>query len=188
MKKFLLVNNGTSYLAGLKDLLFATDYTVVSYDELAKIHIDDFDVLMLSGGHVLPLVGNESKFQREMDIIKDSGKPILGICFGFELIASAFGLKLELMGEKENGIIDITVDQKDELFSGIDDFKVFESHRWIVKETNRELQALAHSKDGIEVIKHAALPIYGVQFHPEMFLEKTCGSQIFHNFLKIVEA
>ncbi len=184
--KILLVNNGTSYLAGLKDLLLGLPFLTVNYGQLGAIDARDFDAIILSGGHDLPVRGSEKFFEKEMQLIRESQKPLLGICLGFELIASAFGLELELMDTKENGIINIKTSKYDPIFSGIESFKVFESHRWVVKETNEDLIALAYSKDGIEVIKHKTLPIYGVQFHPEMFVDQTCGEKIFRNFLKII--
>ena len=47
------------------------------------------------------------------------------------------------------------------------------------------LPAQKVEKDGIEAIRHKTYLIYGVQFHPEMFVDKTCGDEIFHNFLRL---
>jgi len=42
------------------------------------------------------------------------------------------------------------------------------------------------SRDGFEVIKHSTKPVYGFQFHPEMFEDKTCGDEIFKNTLGLL--
>lgn len=102
------------------------------------------------------------------------------------MIANVFKAELNLMENKEKGIVDIEVIEQDKLFSNIPNFKVFESHRWVVQDAGDNLKALAKSRDGIEVIKHKILPIHAVQFHPEMFVEETCGDEIFNNFLKTI--
>lgn len=116
-----------------------------------------------------------------------SKKPIFGICFGFELIASAFGAKLKLLRKRDKGIADIQVVKKDKIFDNIMTFQVYESHRWVVKELSDKLQVLAVSRDGIEIVRHKSRRIYGVQFHPEMFVQQTCGQMIFNNFLKLIK-
>jgi GMP synthase-like glutamine amidotransferase len=181
--KILIVDNGTSYLPQLITLLGDNIFHVVKYSEISFVIDNDFDAIVLSGGHDFSVSGNEDMFRKEMDFVKNSNKPIFGICLGFEIIASAFGAKLELMEKKERGILDIQITKPDEIFVNIPNFQVFESHRWVIKDPVDEFIVLACSKDGIEAIKHKTKSIYAVQFHPEMFVEKTCGNEIFHNFL-----
>lgn len=61
---------------------------------------------------------------------------------------------------------------------------VFESHRFAIEKISNVIEALATSDHGIEMIKHKDKPIYGLQFHPESFIDKTQGDEI---FLKILE-
>lgn len=185
--KFLLIDNGTSYLLQLEKLLSGHSFRVIKYFELGSVNPMDFDVVILSGGHSFPVQGNDERLRGEIDLVKNFPRPIFGICFGFEIIAHTFGAKLERMENKEKGILDIKITEQDDLFLNISGFQVFESHRWVVREPGENLIALAISKDGIEVIKHKTKPIYGVQFHPEMFVEKTCGDEIFYNFLRFTE-
>ncbi len=179
----LIIDNGTSYLKQLEKLLSGHTVQVIKYSEIDTFKPDDFDAIILSGGHVFTVDGNDEQLQKEMALIKNSTRPIFGICFGFEVIAHAFGAKLELMENKEHGILDIEVMEPDDIFLKISFFQVFESHRWVVKEAPKDFIALARSKDGIEAIKHKTKPIYAVQFHPEVFLDKSCGDEIFYNFL-----
>ncbi len=102
------------------------------------------------------------------------------------MIADAFGAKLGRLPQKEQGILNIEVIEPDQIFLGIPNSQVFDNHHWAVRKLGHELIALARSKDGIEVIKHRAKLIYGVQFHPEMFIEQTCGNEILRNFLHLV--
>ncbi|MFA6421909.1 MAG: gamma-glutamyl-gamma-aminobutyrate hydrolase family protein [Candidatus Buchananbacteria bacterium] len=185
--KILIIDNGTKHLAKLKKLLVDLPFKVVNYSEIDVAHAKNFDVIILSGGHNFPVCGNEGLLKKEINLIKTSKAKIFGICFGFELIAYAFGAKLKPLKNKEHGIIDIKIVKPDEIFSEIDNFQVYEGHRWVIKKADGDLTALAKSKDGIEAIKHKKRPIYAVQFHPEMFVNKTCGDEIFHNFLKLMK-
>ncbi len=185
--KILLIDNGTSYLSQLKNLLSGHMFRVVKYSEINTINSEDFDSIILSGGHSFSVRGNENRLQKEFDLVKNSIKPIFGICFGFEIIAHTLGAKLELMQNKEYGILTIQVVESDKIFLNIPNFKVFENHRWIVKEPVEGMQVLARSKDGIEAFKIRAKPIYAVQFHPKMFIEKSCGDEVFQNFLDSIK-
>lgn len=185
--KILIIDNGTSYLPQLENLLSGHTFQVVKYSEIGTTNSDDFDAVVLSGGHDFPVSGNEERLQKEIDLVINSKKPLFGICFGFEVIARAFGARHEVMQNKEHGILDIQVVEPDEIFLNIPNFKAFESHRWVIKEPVKEMLVLARSKDGIEAFKHKTRPIYAVQFHPEMFVEKSCGDEIFHNFLNSIK-
>lgn len=185
--KFLIIDNGTSYLQQLENLLSKHTFQVIKYSEIGVVSPNDFDVIILSGGHTFSVEGHATQLEKEINLIKKSDQPIFGICFGFEVIAQAFGAKLEFMKSKEHGLLDIEVMESDDIFSNITSFQVFESHRWVVKELPKDFISLARSKDGIEAIKHTIRPIYAAQFHPEIFTEKSCGDEIFNNFLNIMQ-
>lgn len=187
--RVLLVNNGTSYLEQLRTLLSGCEVTVVAYSDIDLITLDSFDVIVLSGGHAFFVDGNSAKLSREIDLVRRCPKPILGICYGFEVIAQTYGAKLELMSKKEHGFLDIQITKPGHIFQDMPlHFQVFESHRWVIKKVDSQLIELARSKDGVEAFKHKKKPIYAVQFHPEMFVEKSCGEEIFHNFLKSIHS
>ncbi len=181
-----IIDNGSKDIAFLKQLVSGHNVSTIPYGEITTSNTDFSDVFVLSGGHTFPIEGNVNKLQREIDLVQSSNKPIFGICLGFELIGHVFGATLREMPHKEHGIIDITIVQNDPIFRSIPNFQVYESHRWVVSELGTELIPLATSRDGIEAVRHVSRPIYGVQFHPEMFVEKTCGDEIFNNFLEQV--
>ena len=185
--KILVIDNGTSYLTQLKSLVSGDDFQVVKYSKIGTVSPDNFDVIILSGGHDLSVTGNGERPQEEIDLVKNCKRPIFGICFGFQVIAHALGAKLEPLETKVRGILDIQVTEMDEIFLNIPNFQVFESHRWVVKEPTGEMLVLASSRHGIEIFRHKTKPIYGVQFHPEMFVEKSCGDEIFYNFLNSIK-
>lgn len=185
--KVLIIDNGTNYLPQLENLLSGHAFQVVKYSEINTINSDDFSAIVFSGGHDFPVNGNANRLQKEIDLVINSKNPLFGICFGFEVIAYAFGARLERMQKKEYGVLNIQVVEPDEIFLNIPSFQVFESHRWVVKEPVDDMMVLARSRDGIEAFKHKSRPIYAVQFHPEMYIKKSCGEEIFHNFLNSIK-
>ena len=185
--KILIVDNGTSYLGKLQDLLAGHHVEIEPFGGPGLDRAGGFDLIILSGGHEMPVMGNEALFEREIELIRQGDIPMLGICLGFELIAHAFGSTLQLMENGEKGIVEIYPSIKSRLFAGIDKLVVYESHRWVVDEISEELVELARSDDGIEMIQHATAPIYGFQFHPEMFPDQTVGDDIFRNLVQEID-
>jgi len=171
--RLLVINNKSNFIESLKNILSKYEVTIVPFNEISLDEIKKFDKIILSGGHSLCVKNHDKDYQKELEIIKKSGKPIFGICLGFELIGYAFGEKLEKIKD-------------DRILFGLNNrFEVYESHRWVIKNTNF-LVPLAKSKDGIEIVKHPDKKIYGSQFHPEVFVEKTQGHKIIENFLEAI--
>lgn len=173
--KILIVDNGSTYLPDIESELGTCTSKSVRYDELDVIKDTEFDGIILSGGHDFPVVGNENRLANEIQLIRATNTPLLGICFGFELIAAAFGARLEHLPTREKGVIDVVVTHQDGIFKGISHFQAYESHRWVVKDLGEQLEELARSKDGVEAFKHRFRKIYATQFHPELHLERVEG-------------
>lgn len=184
--KALIIDNGSSYIQRIPSLLGGDLFDITTYDSISpKV---DYDYYILSGGHYYPIMGHENKYAKEVELIKSTQKPILGICLGFQMIAYSFEASLKRLEIKKQGILDITLLEKsDPLFTGLNAISVYESHRWVVEKLGNDLLPLASSPDGIEIIKHKSKNIYGLQFHPEMFPDQTQGDEIFANFHKIVQ-
>jgi GMP synthase (glutamine-hydrolysing) len=98
-----------------------------------------------------------------LDFIKNTDKPILGICFGCELIARAYDCELFDSGVKNVETQDICFDDKKYCFPA------FEAHRFGIQKVSSQVQVIAHGQnESIEVIQHESKPIIGTQFHPEV--------------------
>lgn len=184
--KILLINNGTKHLKELLSLLKEVGEIVIrgnlDYQDVSQ----NFDLVVLSGGHNCSVVNHGGYYQKEIEFLRGSKIPVLGICLGAELIAYAFGAKLKHLHERERGVTDVEVLKPDAIFDGILSFKVYESHQWAVTQMSGDLMGLARSKDGFEVFKHKNRPLYGFQFHPELFEEQTVGARIFRNLLNFL--
>jgi GMP synthase (glutamine-hydrolysing) len=196
--KILLINNHSKHLKKLQNILKNCKVqdckiTTIDFQKVTLDYATKFDAIILSGGyHVSSVVNHPEVYSNELKIIKKSNKPILGICLGFELIACSYNENLTKRKFLKKDIVPVKILEQDELFNNIPLFhkhiKAYESHIWTLRTLKKssKFQVLAKSKYGIEVIKHKTKPIYGVQFHPEMFKTKTHAYRLIENFIKMV--
>jgi GMP synthase (glutamine-hydrolysing) len=113
-----------------------------------------------------------------------SGLPVLGICYGMQLLAQAFGGKVAPAPKKEFGPAILEVLNSSPLFLGMPPkFQVWMSHGDRVEELPPDFVALARTENSpFAVIAHKHLPIFGLQFHPEV-VHTPLGREIIANFL-----
>ena len=183
----LVINNKTVLLDEIEEKLKGLPHEVKDASE--GITPADYDLIIISGGREHPVVDHEDFYRNELNLIRSAapaGPKILGICLGFELIAYAFGSSLELIEPKESQNVEIKIVRDDAIFANIDTMNVFESHRWRVKTLGKGLIPLATSHYGIEAFRHASLPLYGFQFHPEMAVDERNDNILWKNILSIV--
>lgn len=152
---------------------------------------DDFarhDVIILSGSQrKLADPDTIVEFANEIEFIRHTKKPILGICFGHQLIAQAFGSNVMSAGAMLEGYYMVRKIAEDELFTGLPEkFLVMESHEEYVDEVPYGFEKVADSPNcEIEAMKHTTQPIYAVQFHTERYDDKhPAGRVILENFFK----
>ncbi len=183
--KILLVNNTSMYFQALKELLEKNhDVTCSHIEELKAEMAEGHNVVVLSGGAKYEVVERPDMFEEQIKIMK-SGKPVFGVCLGFQAICHAFGEKIEKLDHEIEGMIEVQKVKNNPALKGIKkNFKVYEGHSWGVKKIKGELITLATSKHCVEMVKHPKLPVYGTQFHPEVQQELD-GKKVLDNFLKI---
>ncbi len=132
-------------------------------------------------------IGSEIKKLGNLpNVIKSLKIPMLGMCVSHQLMAIVFGGKAGPAKSPEYGPVKIFVDDADEILKGIDKtFNTWEAHNDEVLVLPENFNILAHSeKCKIQAMKHVKLPIFGLQFHPEVDDTKN-GKKIFKNFIEI---
>ena len=175
--KTLLIDNGSTLTKKLAELSPGNE-TVVAYNEIPK-DISDFSLILLSGSSQLPVYGNEEKFAEEIELIKSSVVPIVGVCLGHELIAHAYNSPLTHLAEQHVGMSEVTVIFEHQMFGGRESFQVYENHQYGVTEISEELVALAKTDHAIATFRHKEKHIYGFQFHPEHHTDEQFGDEVF---------
>jgi GMP synthase (glutamine-hydrolysing) len=133
-------------------------------------------------------------------VIREARQPILGVCGGHQQIALAFGARVDLIeriasGEgyegalRERGFcsVELAPENSKDLFAGLPEtLTVWESHCDEVKELPADFSLTATNEvSEIQAMQHASLPLFGVQFHPELFDDDhSHGGTILRNFLR----
>ena len=114
--------------------------------------------------------------------ILELGIPILGICYGMQLLVSNEGGRI-VRGSGEYGTADIHVEKDSLLLYDLEGSQIWMSHSDEIESLGEEFQILARSSNNvIAAIQHHNRPLYGIQFHPEV-VHSLIGKTIFQNFL-----
>jgi len=132
-------------------------------------------------------------------VVRDARQPILGVCGGHQQMALAFGAPVDLIerlapGEgyegafRERGYCEVELSSESPLFKGLPQkLTVWESHCDEVKELPPDFIRTANNQvSDIQAMQHRSLPLFAVQFHPELFDEEhPHGRMILENFLQL---
>ena len=121
--------------------------------------------------------------------IFDLGIPVLGICYGMQLIAYLLGGKVGKSTDREYGIANLHAEWGDPLFLGIDELRhnmsiqVWMSHGDRIEELPKGFASIARSPNSpVAAMSNAGKTVYGVQFHPEV-AHTPKGKEVLSNFL-----
>ncbi|MGE9295605.1 MAG: glutamine-hydrolyzing GMP synthase, partial [Puniceicoccales bacterium] len=150
----------------------------VSAEELKK---DNVRGIILSGGPSSVLL---PKSPRPDAKLFELGVPVLGICYGVQLIGHLLGGKVEKSKQREYGKGTLNVRKKGKLLAGLPKkFQVWNSHGDRVIELPKGFEAIASTENSdVAVVQDAKRNIFGMQFHPEV-VHTEHGMEIIRNFL-----
>jgi anthranilate synthase/aminodeoxychorismate synthase-like glutamine amidotransferase len=113
--------------------------------------------------------------------------PILGVCLGHQAIGQAFGGKVVRAGRVMHGKVSRIRHDSSGVFAGVpDDFVATRYHSLVVEPSSLPdcLAVTARADDGeVMGLRHRALPVEGVQFHPEALLTEH-GHKMLQNFIQ----
>lgn len=136
--------------------------------------------IVLSGGP--NSVYDEGSFDIDPEIF-ELGLPILGICYGMQLISHKLGGKVESASESEYGVAPIELKAKSELFAHTPETQdVLMSHGDRVVEIPEGFHVVATSPNSpFAAVENTERHIYGIQFHPEV-RHSVYGIDMLRNF------
>ncbi|CAN5681632.1 GMP synthase subunit A [soil metagenome] len=132
------------------------------------------------------------------EVIHGAPHPILGVCGGHQQIALAFGAPVGLMerlepgeayegAKRERGYYEVETTRTGVFKDLPDRITVWHSHCDEVKELPPAFERTASNETcRIQAMQHEKRPLFGVQFHPELFNEEfPAGQKVIENFLTV---
>jgi GMP synthase (glutamine-hydrolysing) len=145
--------------------------------------LDDVQGVIISGAPLLVTEINMEPYLEKLDWIKESKVPVLGICFGHQVMGLLHGAFASKMKEDRSWqVVEAFVDSP--LFNRLpDEVEMMEDHcETISIPFGFELVA---SSDACvnEAMQHIEKPLYGIQFHPE--ISGNHGRIVLENFVNI---
>jgi GMP synthase (glutamine-hydrolysing) len=137
--------------------------------------------IILSGG---PSSVYEEAAPKPSPRVLELGVPVLGICYGLQLIADQLGGKVDASARREFGKAILKIDKGEDLLQGLNgSTTVWMSHGDALSRIPTGFEAIAHTENApICAIRNPAKKIFGVQFHPEV-AHTPDGKKILSNFL-----
>ena len=149
----------------------------ISYDELQKLNPTG---IIFSGG---PSSVYNSDAPVPENKIYDMGLPLLGICYGHQLIVNKYGGKVK-RANKEYGSSVLTIDSDKDLLSGIgESVRAWMSHGDEAEQIPEGFKIIGHTEGAkAAAIASEEKSIYGIQFHPEV-VHTEQGTEILKNFV-----
>jgi len=192
MTRVLVVDNYDSFVYTLNGYLLqlGAETTVVrndsfSADDAASV-IADYDAVLLSPGPGTPAAAGVS-----VPIVKavlESGQPLFGVCLGHQAIAEAMGATVTHADELMHGKTSLIEHDASGFYEGVPQpFRATRYHSLAIVDgtTPSELVVTSRTEGGVIMgVRHAALPIFGVQFHPESVLTEG-GYRMVGNWLAV---
>ncbi|MDF2423664.1 MAG: glutamine-hydrolyzing GMP synthase [Nitrosopumilus sp.] len=149
----------------------------IRYDELKKLNPTG---IIFSGG---PSSVYNSDAPVPENEIYDMGLPLLGICYGHQLIVSKYGGKVK-RANKEYGSSLLTIDSDEDLLSGVgESVRAWMSHGDEAEQIPKGFKVIGHTEGAkAAAIASEEKSIYGIQFHPEV-VHTEQGTEILKNFV-----
>ena len=161
---------------------------IISHKKIKKKDIDkNVKGLILSGG---PLNVYQIKKNSFDEKIIQLGIPILGICFGHQILSKLNGGKVKQSKHREFGLANIEKKKSSLLtknvFSGRNSIKVWMSHADQVSKLPNNFKVIASSQNSkFAMVENPLKKFYGVQFHPEVTHTEN-GKKIISNFIFLI--
>lgn len=179
----LVVDNGSVFTKNVIQLLLEkkdVDFAILPFNKVALDDLGKYDSFVLSG---------RRQNNRDMNTINSKiithaiseKKPLLGICYGAEILTLTVGGTIRRMQSTQKGTNQVTVIAENPLCSGV--IEAYQSHSYEISRLGKSLRQIAKSDTcNYEIIQYQDSTIFGTQFHPEMSKD---GLSIIEKFTKL---
>ncbi len=185
MDKILILDFGSQYTQliarKIRELNVYSEIQPFNYD-IEKVKNDkEIKAVIFSGG---PSSVYAETAPRPSAEFLELGIPVLGICYGLQLLAYLLGGEVAKADRREYGRAELQILKNDNLLFGIDEGSmVWMSHGDHVLKMPENFEILAKTSNSpVAIMKHVSKPVYGLQFHPEVH-HTVDGKQLLENFV-----
>ncbi len=161
------------------------------YSEIKPYNIDLEELKKMNPKGIILSGGPSSVYAKDAPLpsseIFKMDCPILGICYGLQIIAHLNGGKVDSAVRREYGRAELMIDDHKDLFYGFDqNLQVWMSHGDHLTAAPENFQVIGHTPNApIAAIRHEQKNIFGIQFHPEV-VHTPKGKELLHNFVSRV--
>lgn len=165
----LILNCGSSKVAYIEEMVDEfCDFTTIPILDFSIERLTEFDGVIISGAPLLITEQNISEHLKKVEWIKNTSIPVLGICFGHQLIGLTFGAFGSRMKEDRDWQT-IEAFEDSILFQKLpQEFEMMEDHCETIS-IPQNFKLIASSDACVnEAMQHNELPLFGIQFHPEV--------------------
>lgn len=165
-----IVNFGSRKTPAISEMVTSLGYEnkVIKWDETEGVNFEEADGLILSGSPVYLTEVTHEPYHEKYGFIKNTNKPVLGICFGHQVLGILHGADI-FRGETVEKDMEIEILQDDPLFEDLGERTVMaEDHTEGITLPEGFIHLAKSSQYPNEGMKHPSKKIYGVQFHPEV--------------------
>ena len=184
MKKIAIIDFGGQYAHLIANKIRRLGvYSEIVQNDVSVEKIKEFSGIILSGGPHSVYEKNAPRIEKN---ILELGLPVLGICYGHQLISQLLGATVKSGNQKEYGISFIEKTKECDLFAGLNSKEqMWMSHGDEVSVLAEGFEIIAETSDcPIAAVQNPNKKIFGVQFHPEV-ADSLNGLKVLDNFLSI---
>lgn len=185
MEKIIILDFGSQYT----QIIARKVRELGVYAEIFPFSIAEAEIRSLNPKGVILSGGPSSVYGEQAPIpsfdVFSLGVPVMGICYGLQLIAYQLGGAVDKAAHREYGRAELIVNTNDALFENIPtNSQVWMSHGDSLTQIPNGFDVIAHTQNApICAIRSLERKIWGVQFHPEVH-HSTDGKQILDNFVR----
>lgn len=184
MKPVLVVDFGAQYAQLIaRRVREASVYSEIVHHDISadEVKAKNPAAIILSGGPASVYEDGSPKLDPK---ILELGIPVLGICYGFQILAQTLGGRVDKTGKREYGATKLAISNAGVLLAEQPDLQVcWMSHGDQVMQAPKDFDVLASTETTpVAAFESKAKKIYGVQWHPEVKHSEQ-GQKVLENFL-----